>query len=81
MEIQSPSDHDSVPWPHEAGCSLCKADKMCSVCGTSIEDPAGRCTNGRCLKCHAGVCTPGGDQSPGHGFGTREQAILQLARL
>lgn len=41
----------------------------CDACGAETTS-RNRCTNGRCLKCHARHCTPGGSTSPGHGRGT-----------
>jgi len=40
----------------------------CITCGQPA-NLANRCTNWRCLKCHAQRCTPGGGAEPGHGFG------------
>jgi hypothetical protein len=40
---------------------------LCTNCGKRT-DPASRCTNGHCTKCHAWCCTPGGQTSPGHGL-------------
>lgn len=56
-------------YPHEGGCAECAHHKKCNVCGQRIT-PSSRCTNGRCAKCHAKVCTPGGITSDGHGFGS-----------
>ncbi len=42
---------------------------LCNACG-GLRDSRG-CTNGRCAACHASCCTPGGDTSPGHGYGTK----------
>lgn len=55
-------------YPHEGGCVGCRAARLCNACGASVTRFA-RCTNGRCLTCHAKHCTPGGDTSPGHGYG------------
>lgn len=43
--------------------------RVCEVCGADTSRDRGRCTNGRCSKCHATHCTPGGDTGPGHGRG------------
>ena len=44
--------------------------KICSVCATQYEKGTG-CNNHRCAECHRAHCTPGGDDSPGHGLGTQ----------
>lgn len=54
-----------TPFPHAVACPDCRDSKVCNFCGA----PDPRCTNGRCMKCHDGVCTPGGLDGPGHGSG------------
>jgi len=62
-----------VPYPHEGGCWGCRVEMRCNVCGKEWKDRLhfihDRCTNGRCLDCHRKVCTPGGNDSLGHGYG------------
>lgn len=73
-------DGDAVnDWPHEGACPGCREAHVCNVCASPIRR-ASRCTNGRCLQCHAAACTPGGATSPGHGFGSHEAALRALAR-
>lgn len=64
-----PVKHDDRAWPHAPACEECRESQRCNVCGSKITRST-RCTNGRCPKCHAGVCTAGGTTHPGHGFGT-----------
>lgn len=54
-------------FPHEGACASCREERRCNYCG----EPFGRpfCTNGRCAKCHGAVCTMGGADWLGHGFG------------
>jgi len=54
-------------FPHEGGCMGCLVEDTCNACGGSTA--AGRCTNGRCFRCHVAHCTSGGNASPGHGYG------------
>lgn len=61
--------HAAMPYPHRGGCERCYAERRCNVCGVSTKNDRGRCTNGRCSSCHRDVCTPGGETSPGHGYG------------
>ena len=72
------------PYPHGGGCSGCRVQGKCNVCARPRRgrlNPGGACTNGRCAECHAACCTSGGDTTPGHGYGTREAAERQVARL
>lgn len=57
-----------APYPHEGACQECRAALDCNYCGGPALR-ATRCTNGRCSKCHATICTPGGVTESGHGFG------------
>jgi len=52
---------------------------QCTNCGRRLLSKAERCTNGRCLRCHAaGACGAGGVVSPGHGaIGGRKYAPEQ----
>ena len=63
--------HEAMPYPHAGGCERCYAARRCNSCGASTKGDPGRCTNGRCSSCHGQYCGPGGETSPGHGFGTR----------
>ncbi len=45
-------------------------ERRCEVCDKDISKDPKRCTNGRCGDCHSRYCTPGGNDSPGHGRGT-----------
>lgn len=54
-------------FPHPGACEDCRAEHRCNFCGNVLTNP--HCTNGRCWVCHREECTPGGDTSPGHGFG------------
>lgn len=76
------SDHGGA-FPHYTGCEGCRAERRCNCCGIEMDRAARgmRCTNGRCCQCHAGVCTPGGETSPGHGAGRPEKAHEQHARM
>ena len=64
-----PEVHDAMPYPHAGGCERCYASRRCNVCGASTKADPGRCTNGRCSSCHSQHCGPGGETSPGHGYG------------
>lgn len=66
--VVGPMTHDHV-YPHEGGCSGCRDRRVCNACGADLRRDRGRCTNGRCERCHDEFCTPGGSTSPGHGFG------------
>lgn len=66
-------------YPHEGACHACRAAQVCNVCGCAITRST-RCTNGRCRQCDASVCTPGGSTSPGHGFGSHEDAVAACSR-
>jgi hypothetical protein len=60
--------HATDPLPHEGGCQGCRDQRQCNHCGARITMIA-RCTNGRCLRCHATHCAPGGGAiGPGHGY-------------
>lgn len=59
-------NHADVSFPHAGGCVRCRAEGRCNYCG-AVE--SSRCTNGRCLSCHGKICTPGGNDSAGHGYG------------
>lgn len=61
--------HNVLPFPHPGGCAGCRSVRCCNYCGADIRADDGRCTNGRCSKCHRDICTPGGVNSPGHGYG------------
>jgi hypothetical protein len=69
-------------FPHAGGCGGCREERRCNVCGAIDLYAHGRCTNGRGIGCgcHGAVCTPGGDTSPGHGFGYYEEARVQAAK-
>lgn len=56
------------PYPHEGCCPGCRDARTCNACG-NLATPGTRCTNGRCMRCHATYCTPGGATSRGHGIG------------
>lgn len=58
-----------IPFPHVGGCEGCRAAGVCNGCGAELRGDAGRCTNGRCSRCHAARCTDGGATAPGHGYG------------
>ena len=62
--------HDQLAYPHEGNCVACHESRLCNYCGASIRGDHGRCTNGRCGKCHGRQCTGGGETSPGHGYGS-----------
>ncbi len=51
-------------YPHEGNCEGCRASHLCNSCGAGLETYES-CTNGRCRRCHHGVCTSG----EGHGYG------------
>jgi hypothetical protein len=55
-------------YPHAGGCEGCRRNGVCNVCGGVLERST-CCTNGRCGGCHGKHCTPGGESSPGHGYG------------
>lgn len=55
-------------FPHEGACEGCRAECVCNHCGADIRRDIGRCTNGRCSRCHSSTCGLGGATSPGHGF-------------
>lgn len=57
-------------YPHPGGCECCREQKKCNACGASLLLDFGRCTNGRCSKCHRKHCTPGGATDKGHGYGS-----------
>jgi hypothetical protein len=59
--------HETLSYPHEGGCPSCRDARRCNACGGPLD--AHRCTNGRCGRCHAAHCTPGGNTTPGHGYG------------
>lgn len=64
--------HANISYPHEGACEACRAARVCNYCGGPLGGVLdGRCTNGRCRTCHSAVCAPGGDVSPGHGFGNQ----------
>lgn len=47
-----------APYPHPACCPQCREQLRCNYCGGflgGIHD--GRCTNGRCARCHPRHCT------------------------
>ncbi len=56
-----------APYPHEGGCPVCRALKVCNYCGKSVAFDTGRCTNGRCGPCHAKHCA--GKAAGEHGYG------------
>lgn len=60
-------------YPHAGGCEACRDLGLCNACGrntrSTVAGITNRCTNGRCSDCHAKHCTPGGNESPGHGYG------------
>jgi hypothetical protein len=57
-------------YPHEGGCPQCRELRVCNACGAALAGDLGRCTNGRCGKCHRTRCvmTAGGST---HGYGLR----------
>ena len=69
-----PKTHTEARHPHAGGCDGCREARICNACGDPITT-ANRCTNGRCHDCHVGICTPGGETYPGHGYGTPERAV------
>ncbi len=64
-------NHAERSYPHEGGCPECAYHKLCNVCGEKYKLTE-RCTNGRCLRCHAKVCTPG----LAHGYGFPKKVRL-----
>lgn len=66
----------SGPLPHGVGCPGCRSAGECNECGASYVRPTGetprgktvfdvdRCTNGRCMSCHATVCGQGEAHAP-----------------
>lgn len=64
------------PYPHEGGCPRCRELRVCNYCGCSIVGDSGRCTNGRCSMCHAGICGSG----DAHGFGRDAWRFHYMAR-
>lgn len=69
-------------YPHEGACPACRAERCCNCCGGPLGTVMeGRCTNGRCRGCHQAVCTPGGDTSPGHGFGSAARAYQRAQEV
>jgi hypothetical protein len=73
MKTQIKGGPHNGPYPHQGSCPGCydARPRLCNVCGRKREHSlrGGGCTNGRCADCHAKHCTPGGNTSPGHGFG------------
>jgi len=73
MSQAETSAHDTSEgtYPHEGGCPGCRDARVCNVCGGAfgVGKLGGRCTNGRCSRCHQEHCTPGGQTTPGHGYG------------
>lgn len=65
----------TTTYPHEGGCPCCREQGRCNVCGAQIQAST-RCSNGRCLRCHDRVCTPGGIAGPGHGYGAPDRDAL-----
>ncbi len=59
--LEAASAEPINPWP--------KAPEVarCELCDSPLDST--RCTNGRCRECHRKHCTPGGNDSPGHGRG------------
>lgn len=51
----------------ESPCICGNCPPTCEVCGVIIRHPYQRCTNMRCLTCHARWCSRGGADVPGHG--------------
>ena len=75
------SEHDGGEagrWPHSGGCDGCRRGHVCNACGAHVT-PASRCTNGRCLECHAACCTVGGATNLGHGYGPTVAAARRAA--
>jgi hypothetical protein len=72
--------HAARAYPHEGGCRGCWRDQRCNVCGKPLTRRV-LCTNGRCHYCHVEICTPGGDDTLGHGYGSQARARALVARL
>lgn len=59
-----------APFPHALMCEGCTKEGMCNGCGATIKARTGdHCTNGRCMQCHATLCTSLRAYGFGHGSG------------